>query len=101
MNVIWARFADHGTVTRRNITDWKRTIANQKRQVALAKELAAKVRGYFTNPRSGEVEIPENLDGDRDHEPPEGEFSLVVALRAFFEEALDEAEAVVEKRGEE
>ena len=66
MNVIWARFADHGTVTRRNITDWKRTIANQKRQVALAKELAAKVRGYFTNPRSGEVEIPENLDGDRD-----------------------------------
>lgn len=37
-----------------------------KPQLTLAIELAAKVRGYFTNPRSGKVEIPENLDGDRD-----------------------------------
>lgn len=34
--------------------------------MTLAVELAAKVRGYFTNPVTGKCEIGENLDGDRD-----------------------------------
>ncbi len=65
MSIIWARFADHGMVTRHDITEWKRTIARQKNKLKLAEELAAKVRGYFTN-GDGKVDIPEKLDGDRD-----------------------------------
>ena len=64
-NIIWARFADHGVVTRSNITDWKRTIARQEKQLKIAKELAAKVRGYFTDPDGG-VHIEDQMNGDRD-----------------------------------
>jgi hypothetical protein len=35
-------------------------------KLALAEELAAKVRGYFTNPKTGKVDIFTNLTGDRD-----------------------------------
>jgi len=34
--------------------------------VERAEELAAKVRGYFTNPVTGKVEIPNSMNGDRD-----------------------------------
>jgi hypothetical protein len=43
----------------------KKLITGSPEWIEVAEELAAKVRGYFTD-RYGKVEIPRNMNGDRD-----------------------------------
>lgn len=50
----------------RRLSSMKLGISQQDLTLKMAEELAAKVRGYFTNPATGRVNIPESMDGDRD-----------------------------------